>query len=300
MSWLRSEKGNGFFGGFWRRPSTILLTLAALLFGLQLFPGTGIFLMLFGASLWTGLLLAGFLIAVAIEAWSGYLPRVFVLLPVAIMAGFVGTAAAQRAMLWLGAGYSAAGNIAGSLVVDPVADVILIDFERSDEYAEARSVVSSGRLNRAYYRESEDSYARIEPMPAAGCLPPAKEADRPFRLTTDRPVIEVDLCRTLGLPKPENVTLLASRRITSGQYFGGQVETTMTTVTRSDGTAATWTSMRGEAIFWLPLPVAGCGLVSGGPNAGWRCAAGAISSWEEFATPPDGLLPVAALLRPAT
>lgn len=63
------------------------LVLAALL-ALQAFPYTGIFLMLFGAAMISGLLVHVFLISLAVEAVVHRIPRLFLLVPLAVYGAY--------------------------------------------------------------------------------------------------------------------------------------------------------------------------------------------------------------------
>jgi hypothetical protein len=67
---------------FFRTVSGIALLAIAALFALQAFPYTGIFLMISGGALLTGLLIHLFLIGLLVEAWIGRVPRLLAVIPV--------------------------------------------------------------------------------------------------------------------------------------------------------------------------------------------------------------------------
>lgn len=71
-----------------RSVSTWLLVALAALLALQALPFTGIFLMIFGAGLLAGLMVHALLASIALEAIFGRLPRMFVLLPVALYGAY--------------------------------------------------------------------------------------------------------------------------------------------------------------------------------------------------------------------
>jgi len=67
---------------FWLLSAFIIVWL------LQVFPGTGIFLMLVGAAVWNGFLLLAFMIMLFIEALVGRVPRWMALIPILFFGGY--------------------------------------------------------------------------------------------------------------------------------------------------------------------------------------------------------------------
>jgi hypothetical protein len=74
----------------------IFFSIAAVLFLLQVLPMPGIYLMMFGAVFWTGLLLMAGLIAMGVEAHLRRVPRFLILVPIAVFGGYYGVAIWQR------------------------------------------------------------------------------------------------------------------------------------------------------------------------------------------------------------
>jgi hypothetical protein len=74
-----------------RRLSTLVsfwaFVLFAALLALQVFPYTGVFLMLFGAAFITGIVLHVFLIALVVEAFARRVPRFLMVIPIVAMVG---------------------------------------------------------------------------------------------------------------------------------------------------------------------------------------------------------------------
>jgi len=296
MSWWRSEKGAGFFPGFWRRPSTILLTVAGTLFLLQLFPYTGIILMFFRAGEITGLLLLAALVAITIEAWLRYVPRILLLLPVAAIIGFVSSVTLQQATFRPKASALTSSNVIGAVRVDAKRDVLVIESKTRDLSAEAHSVVASGRLDEVYFRSSaiKTVYDKLEQMPRSGCVAPAAKTSGVPPIFMEQRLPEADLCRTPNVALPPHITINATQDVVRERYVGGSIVTTVTTVTRDEGDTAAWITVRGQVLSWLPTIYVGCRWI-----VPIGCSADLQSTWEEFGTPPTGLMPVATLLRSA-
>src|ERR1700685_3425770 len=80
---------------FFKTVSGIALLAIVALVALQAFPYTGIFLMISGGALLTGLLVQVFLIGLLVEAFIGRVPRLLAVIPVIAYGGYYALYAQQ-------------------------------------------------------------------------------------------------------------------------------------------------------------------------------------------------------------
>ncbi len=130
MGWIR------------RSVSTWLLVALVASLALQALPFTGIFLMMFGAGLLSGLLVHALLASVAVESIFGRLPRAFILLPVALYGAY------YAAYVWQGR--LAAEKAADLQATNPG---VILQFEPEQHalvMAQAGTFVQRHRIDVAY------------------------------------------------------------------------------------------------------------------------------------------------------
>ena len=150
---------------FWPIPLVIL----AVLVGLQLFPQTGIFLMLFGAAAWTVYLVNAALLLIAFDVWRGRAPRWLLAVPILVYGGNLAASAIGYAQLRQLDRRLVAANLANATPFDPSRQSLVA----SDDGI-ARSLTSRFRLPVAYVANrnvAPFSYLAHRPVPQEQCEP---------------------------------------------------------------------------------------------------------------------------------
>lgn len=271
MSWFQSVQGDGFFRGFFRRPSTIILIFAIVLFVAQIPPIPGIFLMMFGASAWTGMLVAIAFVAFTMEALLGYVPRVWLALPAGLLLAYYGTVIAQRIDL---DAYSRTLGPTATVDYTP-GDTVLLGFRGpvGNDHDTAAGVIDRFGVPSVYVAVPRGGQSRMDLKPAEGCLAPSYEQTHGRYIFggPDADVVRaVDVCLTEDVMLPPGRVFTATRKRAEGER-SYPVTLVTTTIWQSGTARATVTGGHAQVLSWIPLFAAGCGLISGGPNAGWHC-----------------------------
>jgi hypothetical protein len=264
--------------------SGIAFIVIAILMALQAFPVPGIFLMMLGGPIWTGILVHVFLLSLAIEGWVGRIPRALVAIPLIAYGSYYALYIYQTidmAVVSAGLRKSNSGKI--------------VDFN-SDIYSlvtpTARALVGSHVIAVAY-----EANANFQP-----------EQHQSFRL------VRRDQC---------NLASDSLHRIQTSSVFIGNMmldKACMLSVPESPpqkvisvvkiGDEEVWKRDRGigeqthqlmldgkivgiykTASVWrlpiFPSLAIGCGLISSAPA--WKCAADFMRSYTVLDTVPDGI-----------
>lgn len=256
----------------WKRPSTWLAIVLAAAFGLQWFPQTGLYMMFFGAAIWTGWLFLALLLAVGVEAASGRLPRIFLALPLAVIASYYLITIAQRSQVAALVQDTAMHN-AVPVGADGLKGRDLLFAQRgalwNDRIAVA-ALMSKYAVSTAYIDTSGARNGNLMDRldVAEQCLPPATPIKMP-----DLGFQPLNICVTEQLPLEANGKVVLGIEIDRSALWGTELVTTTYPITFDGEDLGSASAL--QASFWpyLPQPLIGCGLVSGGSNAGWRCAA---------------------------
>lgn len=267
MSWFRRQPIS--FGFFY---------LTLIVFLLQVFPYTGIFLMIVGGAFWSVIFINAGMLALIVEAALGRVSRLWLLAPLIWFGGYAGLhLLSQRQLSGLQeelVTHNASQKLAfaaghESLVLENASYVISASdlvqnyaiaaaYEKSRE---ARERVSRLSLNEDCRRLSGDPAAQ-----GAGVSTFWFHEDfgKGRRLVPG-------LCTISGPEngKSQRVTVVAERRSVPG--FLLPHERITLTVRRSEGGAITLLAATAHPLKRFPMPVLGCALNSGAPS--WNCFA---------------------------
>lgn len=268
MSWLVSARGRGL----WRRPSTYLFCLATISLLVQLYepallinsiwPSSGM-LLAYGTPWIAGPLIMFFAAAVLVEAALGWLPRLWLAAPLAIIGGYYGAFLVQRADVQLKAGQWSAENAVRSSRPTDRAEAILID---AREWQIA-SFLARYDYPGPYYSFDRGTFIRYDRRDAAACAAPAKDLPvvrKPIMLGREQPTPPVGtrICGTPGSPPPADVDVLSvSSTRDTYQLWQGWIEVERTLLTRNGRQEGVITTADAYGLGWWPVVYVGeCGF----------------------------------------
>ena len=255
-----------------RRPSTWLAVALVVAFALQWFPYTGIYLMFFGAMIWTGWIFLALLVAMTIEALSGRLPRAAILLPIAVVLGYYGVLAGQRLQINALVAETAAQNaqaLSPETVVgrDPL---FRLSGALYNDRVAVSALMSKYALDTVYIRRFgggfDETMDHLTVAPT--CVPPAVAVP-----VKDYGYPPVSLCITETIPLDYAGKVVVASDSERTAFWGSELTTLLYDLSIDDQVRGNAKALQAELWPYLPQPLIGCGLVSGGPDAGWRCAA---------------------------
>ena len=259
--------------------------LTGAIFLLQLFPLTGVFLMLVAVSLWSiATINLGFL-SLAVEALLGRIGTLWLVLPLAWFAGYAGAAhVSQQRAAELDAILRAAN--AGERLKFEAAKQALVFDGRSDDLSGApSSIVQNYRIPVAYQVRTEKKQ-RIHHASrvAADRICDTVKADRSYSAAginiswfhegeplRGRRLVK-GLCMISSPEDPELPAVLVQAKREKHADLILPYTLTRTTIRDPGGAKAELVTGRAEPLPWLPMPVMGCALNSGAPS--WVCFAG--------------------------
>jgi hypothetical protein len=273
----------------WRTFSIWPLTGFIIWMVLQYIPYTGIFLMMIGGPLWSGVFVLAFLAALVVDGLSGRLPKVVLVVP----GVFLG---------WYYAMYVAEGAKIASLeaefkAANPV-KAMTVDFSRQALVAEnAAALVSQYRVPVAYEvnrNYEEEGYLSYRVVPSTDCAGIARDPlSRVFTSAFIRYMDETgarkvarNLCllRMPEKPRGEIVSVTSQTQKLSG--FDGVISIVAHTLKRGDDVVGRYRTGGAQRLSAFPLPIAGCFLNSGAPS--WDCDAGFWRSHHALDVVPEG------------
>lgn len=293
-----------------------LMTAAA--YVLQLFPYTGIFMMLLGGPLWSVILInLGFGLMVR-DAMTGALPRIALAFPLLWFGGYTIAAAASHWQVHQFNADLAQANADERIAFDPSSQDVLIDMQSSgDSELTADSLVGSFSIDRVYefthgFRPGEDT-VRVRSLvqsPCPGNSGVGVDKDDVWQRPSDRSghtrfgfqtTSALCLHKLAAKPSRPTITIRAAKPV--GRY--GDPEWSQDIVISSPtGHTIRLKSGWRRPLTWLPQPILGCALDSGAPA--WRCFAGfnreKLYSSEKDLTPqsPNNVVAAALGLHKAT
>ncbi len=263
------------------RVSTALFLFTAAVVLLQVFPLTGVFLMIFAAPFWSVVTLNLAFLALAVESLLGRMDRRWIIAPLLYFGGYAFNAhQANEHYLALDAKLKAE-NATQSIVFDPGQQVLVFDEDDEDLASAPRAFVQKFALPVVYVANANYEPARhlaYRLAEAETCKRLQREQHRLpsgispswFHGTSNgTSTLRKDVC-IVQLPEDPNRPALhisASREKQSDRLLPH----TLTTTTISDGLGgmAILTTGHAEVLGWLPMPVMGCALNSGAPS--WDC-----------------------------
>ncbi len=258
--------------------------LAVLIFLLQLFPYTGIFLMMLAAPFWSVILINLGFILMAWDAWRGPARRWLMIFPIFWFGGYL---AATSISHWQVSRYATsieAGNAGQRIAFDPARqDVVIVpDSHDSSNGSKLRieTLVDDFGLDRAYQQisYSPDGYRSYSLFKMVCPTSIVKNNDDGTTTTylhpTDRQGYRIrgarDLCIVQGSQAPQRPVVRVWPQPQVGGYGDGLISQDIT-IEPTDGPRVRLRSGWALPLTWLPQPVIGCGLDSGTPA--WRCIA---------------------------
>lgn len=259
--------------------SLLFFLLTGLLFLLQLFPGIGIVLMLFGAAFWSAILINCGMIGIVAEVWKRRVPHAWLILPLSFYGGYYTFAAIDY---WSLHSLRRAADTANSAVSIPFAPsrqalvingggegpVLIQNFALPVVYS------STSHTNAAYHSnrlvKTETCHA-IRDLPAARAAGIMLSGFHNGDETGDRE-LETRFC-ILTMPETPSLPLVTVTQDQKEARKGFMpVSVITTTVTMSNGRRFELRGGSAAPLRTFPLPVMGCALNSSNPS--WDCNIG--------------------------
>ena len=259
--------------------------LTGVIFLLQLFPFTGIFLMLVAAPLWSvATINLGFL-SLAGEVLLGRIAVMWLLLPLAWFAGYAGAAhVSQQRIAELDAKLRAA-NAGERLKFEAASQALVFDGRSEDLSGAHYAIVQNYRVPVAYQMRTEKKQrihhaSRVAAAPICDTV----KADRSYSAAginiswfhegeslRGRRLVQ-GLCMISSPEDPELPAVLVEAK--REKHAGLILPYMLTRISIHDagGAKAELVTGRAEPLPWLPMPYMGCALNSGAPS--WDCFAG--------------------------
>lgn len=256
--------------------SLLFFAFAAIIYLLQLWPYTGVGLMIFAASAWPILTVNAGFGGIALEATTGRVHPAWLVLPLAWFAGYVFIAYQSQAELSALDARVRMHNADKRLVIDGPADAYALVF--SDSPGEAKAAVSLLDIPVAY--ETDRQGERTSHI--AYRLTRDDTCDRlrnsrvyrdaryfAFSVSEDRDRVE-GIC---GFSRPEDpalpVVTITESKVQRTESLLLQASVTTLTVRAPSGEQVELLTGSATALGWFPMPVFGCGLNSAQPS--WDC-----------------------------
>jgi hypothetical protein len=259
--------------------------LTGAIFLLQLFPFTGIFLMLVAAPLWSiATINLGFL-SLAIESLLGRIGMMWLVLPLAWFAGYAGAAhVSQQRVAELDAKLRAA-NASERLKFEAAKQALVFDGRSEDLSGAHSSIVQNYRIPVAYQVRTERKQ-RIHHASrvAADKVCDTVKGDRSYSAAginiswfhegeslRGRRLVK-GLCMISSPEDPELPAVLVEAKREKHADLILPHTLTRTTIRDPGGAKAELVTGHAQSLPWLPMPYMGCALNSGAPS--WDCFAG--------------------------
>ena len=258
--------------------------LTAIVFGLQLFPYTGVVLMMLAAPVWSVILINLGFALMARDAWRNPAERWLMLFPLLWFGGYFIVTSVSHWQAYRYVEEIAGANARRRIPFDPARQDIVIERNHNDETngsaLSAQTLVESFGLVRAFQREPDGprSYLRYALL-SINCTSSIVTNDRDGTTTiwlhaTDTQGHRVsgarDLCTMQSSQPPELPIVHVRPQPRAGRYDDNRVSQDVAIVT-PDGATIKLRSGWARPLAWLPQPVIGCALDSGTPA--WRCFA---------------------------
>lgn len=258
--------------------------VAAILFALQAFPPTGIFLMFLGAGLFTALLIHAGLVALFVEALTKRVPRFLMIVPIALYGGYYVLYLKQSFDFSRKSAEIKAANPRKIFDFDPVIHSLVLPNA-------SRELVTDHVILVGYEadKNSPTGYAalRIFRKDQCAALPPQKEAAR-RRIYTSRFIfggkLQEHLClvEMPGAPSGQIVTITKRKE----KPDGGIIEE-ITEIVLNNKVKGSYRNVSFSHLPLVPMGFVGCALIDH-PSA-WKCSADFLRVPREADTVPDGV-----------
>lgn len=257
--------------------SLAFFVITAVVYVLQLFPLTGVFLMILAAPLWSIPLVNAGMIGIAVEAAIGRVWRLWLVVPVIFYAGYWAYSSADRAqMAALTTAYDAA-NAKVRAPFDPARQAIVFESDGGDgQFLTLRhglDVTWSVRKGSSEYRSHRlvdpELCKRISDNPALSAAGIFLSYPRDDAAGSGE---RARLCMVTMRERPTLPIVRVTRQ--EEKIVVGRLPVTRVTtrIMLPDGRSfATLGGVAAPLARW-PMPVMGCALNSGGPS--WNCTQG--------------------------
>lgn len=254
----------------------------------QLWPTTGIFLMILGGPYWSVILINLGFVLMAADAWQGRLPRAMLLFPALWFGGYEVAATVSHWQATRGNAAIAAANTGKTIAFDPGSQDLLLEPDRMDtnngSSLSVDAMVENFTLDRAYFvadqRQGKTRSRWIEqrdcPDRSGAGVVDDVVWNRPNSTNPDRPGLMIfaqKLCLFSGEASPKKPVVRIRPQPQVGRYDDPQGSQDIL-IAAPDGKQIRLQSGFFRPLTWLPQPVIGCGLDSGAPA--WRCFGGFV------------------------
>jgi hypothetical protein len=260
-----------------------LLAIIALL-ALQAVPQTGVFLMIFGGAVLTGVLVHVFLISLFAEACFGRIPRALATIPLTAYAGYYALYADQTVKIWRESAELRKQNSGKVFDFDPELHSLVTPDAQALVTQYAVPVIYASNKN--FSAEGHVSYRLLTPDQCRD-LP----GDSQHRIQTSGFFIGNVMPHICLLTFPESPR---KKTVTAVKYGDEEIWKRK----RDIGEQLTEIVVDGAVIgrfktasVWrlpvFPMAVVGCGLISSTPA--WKCSADFMRSYVPIDTVPDGI-----------
>ena len=273
MRWLPFSLPKGWPVSLW------FFVITAILFLLQWFPYTGVFLMIVGAAFWSILLINLGMAGLIFEAITGRVRILWLLIPALYLGGYYWAYSNDRDMLAVASQETVRFNVGKSLAFDPDRQDLLVQVSEDGLGMSAATLTQSFGLPRAF-----DSHGRVHMVGtsescelvrdkpvflSAGIQAHAITRQGPSRWTRK----STGFCSIFVPGKPDKPTVRITEKATETRH--GRLPVTLRDfIARDEASSATAVVRMGRAgpLKRFPMPVMGCALNSAAPS--WGCFAG--------------------------
>lgn len=287
-SWMTSANKSALKRSGWsvlfRNVSGYALILFVVLVMAQVIPFTGVFLIFLAAPVWTGLLIHVFLIALAVEALIGRMPRWTLAVPIVAYSAYAGLYVFESVAVIRTEARLRAANSGLVLAFDPAQHSLVTPsaatFVRSHRIPVAYTLVPDLKPEgvRAFRLVTGDqckldrgSFGRIY---SSGVSAP--QSTRSFA------------CSLVALEKPPYAVISVTKASTPVWMLRpGEIHEEANEVSFNGQVIGRYKSASISRLSLLPFPIVGCGLNSGA--AKWQCFAGFSRSLIELNVVPPSV-----------
>lgn len=257
--------------------SLLFFAAAGVLFLLQTIPQIGIILMVLAAGVSSPALINLGMIGTAMEAWTGRVSRLWLVLPIAFYGGYWSVVAREQIVLArLRAAYDGA-NASVTFPFDPARNALVFEEDRGEPwlvkdfdipvtYSMAAKRPDDLRSHRMI-DEAVCKELRFSARSGALTLTDLYDGEGAFETRRREKV-----CGASMPEKPELPMVRVSYRQESVVEDGLSVDRTTTTITGPDGPSVRLLGGWVAPLTWFPMPWLGCGLNSAAPS--WDCGVG--------------------------
>ena len=276
--------------------------VTAVVFLLQVVPITGIFLMLLAAPLWSVVLINLGFIGIAFEAVNGQTPRLWLLAPVLWFAGYPAYTLIENSRQQSLLQQFALENAKVHIDFDQSSTDIYWSVDEAFEVSGAATNLLQYHGLRSFYSVlSDKGRAKFKaPTPnrvsflgsQALCKEIEKRDDARIAQVRTSYMMEVDktsryigftirtVCLVSMYENGRRKKIGITTEINPNQKLESDHSNDRIVITDSSGNLHKLNIGKFRIRSWMPLPVMGCFLISGGRNEGWRCDAGFLGGSE--------------------